>query len=138
MSEADPRVGAEPTDEQRAERARRADRATRGALAAVLGLEALVTLLVPRALAFSEGGLGVTKTVLLIGLAVLMIAAAGLLRRPFGIGVGSALQVLFLLAGLWLWALFVIAAIFAAVWLRLLWLRHELVGTPAGRRLLYS
>lgn len=128
----------EPTDEQRAERARRADRATRGALAAVLGLEALVTLLVPRALAFSEGGLGVTRTVLLIGLAVLMVAAAGLLRRPFGIGAGSALQVLFLLAGLWLWALFVIAAIFAAVWLRLLWLRHELVGTPAGRRLLYS
>jgi hypothetical protein len=138
MSEPDPRVGAEPTDEQRAERARRADRSTRGALAAVLGLEALVTLLVPRALAFSEGGLGVTRTILLIGLAVLMIAAAGLSRRPFGIGVGSALQVLFLLAGLWLWALFVIAAIFAAVWLRLLWLRHELVGTPSGRRLLYS
>jgi hypothetical protein len=138
MTAPDPQVGAEPTEEQRAERARRADRATRGALAAVLGLEALVILLAPRALAFSAGGLGVTKTVLLIALAVVMIAAAGLQRRHWGIGVGSVLQVAFLLAGLWLWALFAIAAIFAAVWLRLLWLRHELVGTPAGHRLLYS
>ena len=39
------------------ERIARADRATRGSLAAILGLEAVVTLLVPRALAFSSGGL---------------------------------------------------------------------------------
>ncbi|MGH8861767.1 MAG: DUF4233 domain-containing protein [Jatrophihabitantaceae bacterium] len=127
-----------PTEEQRAERARRADRATRGALAAVLGLEALVTLLVPRALAFSDGGLGVTKTVLLVGLAAVMIAAAALLRRSYGIAFGSLLQVAFLLSGIWLWGLLAIAAIFAAIWLRLLWLRHELVGTPAGWRLLTS
>jgi len=123
-------------DEQ--DRARRADRATRAALAGVLGLEAVVTLLVPRALAFSSGGLGVLKTVLLVSLAVLMIAAAGLVRRPWGIGFGSALQLAFLLSGAWLWALLIIAAVFAAVWLRLLWLRHELVGTPTGWRLLTS
>lgn len=121
-----------------AERLRRADRGTRGALAAVLGLEAVVALLVPRALAFSDGGLGTTKTIVLVGLAVLMIAAAGLVRRPWGIGLGSAVQVLFLLSGMWLIALLVIAALFAAVWARMLWLRHQLLGTPAGWRLLLS
>lgn len=128
--------GAGPEDD--AERRRRADRATRGALAAVLALEAVVTLLVPRALAFSSGGLGVTKTVLLVVLAVLMIAGAGLVRRPWGVGLGSALQVAFLLSGLWLIALLVVAGLFALVWARLLWLRHQLLGTPSGWRLLTS
>jgi hypothetical protein len=126
------------TEPHRAERLQRTDRATRGGLAAVLGLEAVVTLLVPRALAFSAGGLGVTKTVVLVVLAVVMVAAAGLVRRPWGIGLGSALQLAFLLSGIWLLALLVIAALFAAVWGRLLWLRHELLGTPAGWRLLVS
>jgi hypothetical protein len=121
-----------------AERAHRADRSTRGAMAGVLGLEAVVVLLVPRALAFSEGGLGTAKTIVLITLAVLMIAGAALVRRHWGIGVGTALQALFLISGAWLWALLIVAAIFAAVWGRLLMLRHELIGTPAGWRMLYS
>lgn len=128
----------QPTPQELAERSRRADRATRGAMAGVLGLEAVVTLLVPRALAFSSGGLGVTKTVLLIALAVLMVLAAGLVRRRWGIGTGSAVQLLFLLSGIWLWALLIIAAVFAAVWGWLLVLRRDLVGTPGGWRLLYS
>lgn len=127
-----------PTPEQIAARAARANTATRGALAGVLGLEALVALLVPRAIAFTSAGLGVTRTLLLVGLAVVLIAAAGLLRRPWGIGVGSALQVPFLLTGVWLFAMFVVAAIFIAIWLRLLSLRHELVGTPGGIRMLVS
>ena len=128
----------EPTREQLAERAVRADRATRAALAGILGLEALVTLLVPRALAYSSTGLGATRTVILIGLAVLLVAAAGTLRRPFGIGLGSALQVLFLLTGVLLTAMFVVAALFAAIWGYLLKLRHELVGTPGGWRAVIS
>lgn len=128
----------DPSPEEQAERVRRADRATRGAMAAVLGLEAVVTLLVPRALAFSDGGLSTTQTVLLISLAVVMVVAAAMLRRSWGIGFGSLLQVVFLLSGAWLLALLVVAAIFAAVWVRLLWLRHQLIGTPAGWRLLVS
>ena len=127
-----------PGESDEAGRRARADRATRAGLAAVLGLEAVVALLVPRALAFSDGGLGTTKTVLLITLAVVMIAAAGLVRRPWGIGVGSVVQLVFLLSGLWLLALLIVAALFAAVWGRLLWLRHELLGTPTGWRLLLS
>lgn len=128
----------DPSRAQEADRAQRADRATRGALAGVLGLEAVVTLLVPRALAFTDGGLGVVKTVLLVALAVCMVVAAAVVRRPWGIGAGTALQLLFLLTGIWLWGMLIVAAIFAAVWVRLLLLRHELLGTRAGWRMLYS
>ena len=127
-----------PSPEELADRRRRADRATRGALAGVLGLEAVVTLLVPRALAFSAGGLGVTRTVLLVALATLLVLAAGLLRRSWGIGAGTALQLVFLMTGVWLLAMFLVGAIFAAVWVRLLVLRRDLVGTPGGWRLLVS
>ncbi|MDT4908186.1 MAG: hypothetical protein QOF87_1085 [Pseudonocardiales bacterium] len=133
-----PAQATEPTEEQRAERAARANRATRGALSAVLGLEALVVLLVPRAIAFTSTGLGGTRAGLLIALAVIMVAAAGLMRRPWGIGVGSALQLPFILTGVWLTAMFVVAAIFATIWLSLLNLRKELVGTPGGIRMLAS
>lgn len=128
----------EPTDEQIAERSVRANKATRRALAAILGLEAFVVLLVPRAIAFTSTGLGGTRTVLLIGLAVLMVGAAAMLRRRWGIGAGSVLQVAFILLGIWLAAMFVVAGIFAAIWLYLLNLRHELVGTPGGLRMLVS
>lgn len=128
----------EPTAEQFAERAVRADRATRGALAGILALEALVVLLMPRAIAFTATGLGGTRTGLLIALAVVMVAAAALLRRPWGIGLGSLLQVAFVLTGIMLAAMFVVAALFAAIWLYLLNLRHELVGTPGGVRMLLS
>lgn len=138
MTEPTAGPAAQPSAEQVAERARRANRATRGALAGVLGLEAVVTLLVPRALAFTEGGPGVLRTVLLVSLAVLMIAAAGLLRRPFGIGLGSVVQVLFVLTGVWLIAMLILGVLFGAVWLRLLVLRRDLVGTPGGWRMLYS
>jgi Protein of unknown function (DUF4233) len=129
---------AAPTPEQIAERSRRADRATRGVLAAILGLEGLVALLVPRAIAFTSTGLGTGRTIALIGLAVVLIAAAGMVRRPYGIGLGSALQVPFLLTGIWLLAMLVLGAIFLAVWIRVLLLRRDLVGTPGGVRLLVS
>jgi fatty acid desaturase len=134
----EPAPSAEPTEEQIAERARQADKATRRALAGVLGLEAIVVLLVPRAIAFTDSGLGATKTVLLVVLAVLMIVAAAGVRRTWGIGAGSVLQVLFLLTGLWLAAMFFVGAVFGAIYLYLLSLRHELVGTPGGARMLVS
>jgi hypothetical protein len=127
-----------PTPEQIALRAARADRATRGALAGVLGLEALVVLLVPRAIAFTDVGLGAVRTGLLLGLAVLTVAAAALIRRPWGVGTGSVLQLPFVLTGIWIGAMFVVGAIFAAIWVYLLTLRHELVGTPGGVRMFVS
>ena len=125
----------EPTPEMYAERARRADKASRSVLAAVLGLEALVTLLIPRTIAFTTG-LGPVRTSICIGLAVVLVAAAGLVRRPWGIAVGSALQVAFLATGVLIATMFLVGALFIAVWLRVLMFRHEVVGSPGGLRML--
>ena len=125
----------EPTPEQYLERARRADKASRGALAGVLALEALVVLLIPRTIAFTTG-LGPVRTGICIGLAVVMVAAAALVRRPWGIAFGSGLQVAFLATGILIVTMFVVAALFIAVWLRILMFRHEVVGSPGGVRML--
>jgi hypothetical protein len=141
MTEPDTPVGAapdatpDPTPEQFAERARRADKATRSVLAAVLGLEALVTLLIPRTIAFTTG-LGPVRTSICIGLAVVLAGAAGLVRRPWGIAFGSALQVAFFATGILIATMFLVAALFMAVWLRVLMFRHEVVGSPGGFRML--
>lgn len=124
----------QPTPEQYAARARRANKATRGALAGVLALEALIVLLIPRAIVFT--GLGPVRTGICIALAVVLIMAGGLLRRPWGIGLGSVLQVAFLATGFLQGSLFLVGALFIAIWLRLLLLRHEVVGSPGGLRML--
>lgn len=131
-------AGAGPTPEQYAARAQRANRATKGALAGVLGLEALVVLLLPRALAFSHTGLGVGRTVTLIVFALVLVYAAAAVRRSWGIGLGSVLQLALIATGFWLWGMFIVGALFAAVWVRILVLRHEVVGTPGGLKMLYS
>lgn len=125
----------EPTPEQYEARARRADKATRGALAGILGLEALVILLVPRAIKFTSG-LGTTRTVVLFVIVALLIVGAASTRRSWGIGYGSVMQVVFTATGFFLVSLFLVGAIFIAIWLRLLMLRHEIVGTAGGWRML--
>ncbi len=55
----------------------KANRATRGVLAALLCLEAIIVLLVPRAIAQTSTGLDTTKTVLLVALAVVLVLAGG-------------------------------------------------------------
>lgn len=120
-----------------AQRRANVDRATRRTLAAVLCLEAFSVLLVPRALA-QTSGLGGLKTGLLLGFAAVLVAAATLQRRRWGIGLGSALHVPLLLIGIWTHAFFIVAALFIGVWLYVLNLRRELAGTPGGVRMLVS
>jgi hypothetical protein len=136
--EHDDTVGAGPTPQQLAERAARADKAIGRALAAVLCLEALCVLLVPRAIAQTSVGLSGTKSALLIGYTVVLLVAAVVIRRRFGIAVGSVLQLPMFAIGLWVHGFLLVAAIFIGVWLYLLNLRHELVGTPGGIRMLIS
>jgi hypothetical protein len=134
-AEATPEPAAEPTPAAFAQRAARGGKASRGALAGVLGLEALVVLLIPRTIAFTTG-LGPVRTGICIGIAVLLVIGAALARRPWGIGLGSALQVMFLGTGILIVTMFLVAALFIAVWLRILMFRHEVVGSPAGLRML--
>ena len=127
----------QPTPEQIELRAQRAGKAIRGSLAAVLCLEAFCVLLVPRAIAQTSVGLGPTKTTILVILAVVLVIAGFLQRRRWGAGLGSVLQLTMIAVGVWTYAFFVVAAIFIGVWIYLLKLRHELVGTPGGLHLLF-
>ena len=115
-----------------------ADKATRRALTALLCLEAFCVLLVPRTIAQLPGGLGGTKAGLLIGFAVLLVVAGFLVRRPWGVGLGSGLQLPLIAIGFWVTVFFVVAALFIGVWLYVLNLRHEIAGTPGGVRMLVS
>jgi hypothetical protein len=124
-------------DDQEARRAK-TNRATRGALAATLCLEALVVLLMPLALRQTSEGLGTGKTITLIVFAVILIMTGFLLRRRWGIGAGSVLQVAFLATAVWLPAGLVVSVLLAGCWGYLLYLRHDLVGTPGGIRMLIS
>jgi uncharacterized protein DUF4233 len=129
---------AEPTEEELAVRRAKADRATRAVLAALLCLEALVVLLVPRAIAQTSTGLDAAKTVVLIGLAVVLLVTAGLLRRPWGIGLGSALQLAVLATSVLAHALIIIGLMFIGLWWWVLTMRRDLAGKPGGLRMLVS
>lgn len=116
-------------EERDAERRRRAERAVRGVFAATLCLEALTVVLVPRAVAPTDG-LGTTRLVLLLGLAALMVVTSGMLRRRWGLAVGSVLQLALLACGLITTAMFALGAVFGLIWVYELRLRNELL-TPA-------
>ena len=120
------------------ERLRRADRATRGAAAGLLCLEGLVVLLIPRAIAQTSTGLDAVKTTLLIGLAVVLVGCGFVLRRRWGIGAGSVLQLLLLGTVALVPALAIVVVFFVLVWWYLLRTRHQLLGTPSGWRMLIS
>ena len=116
----------------------KADRATRGVLSALLALEALVVLLVPRAIAQTTTGLDTTKTVILVALAVLLLLTAFMMRRSWGVGLGSVLQVAVLATGFLEWVMIVIALVFIGLWIWVLTMRRDWVRTPGGLRMLVS
>lgn len=98
----------------------------RGIFAATLILESIVVLLALLVLPkFGEGAtaLGVTTMVLI---ALAMIMASGLQRRPYGLNVALGLQIVMIVAGFWLvTALGIMGVVFAIVWGILLWMRWD-------------
>ena len=110
----------------------RAARALRGAAAGVLVLEGIAVLFVPRGIAQTEEGLGGVRLALLLVLAVVLVLAGGVQRRPWGVVVGTALQVPLLLTGLLNDAMWFVGGIFVLIWLYLLQVRKELLGSPFG------
>lgn len=125
-------------EQHEAQRLHKANRATRGGLAALLCLEAFVVLLVPRGIAQTPEGVSTTKTLLLIGLAVVLVGCAFLLARPWGIALGSVLQLVLASTILLIPALAVVVVIFLLLWLYLLRTRGIWLGTPRGWRMLVS
>jgi hypothetical protein len=111
----------------------RAGRALNGAAAAILVLEGIAVLFVPRGIAQSGPGLTGPRLTLLLVLAVVLILAGGLQRRPAGLVIGTVLQVPLLLTGLLNSVMWILGGIFVLIWLYLLQLRKDLLGTPFGR-----
>jgi hypothetical protein len=103
----------------------RAARALNGAAAAVL--------FVPRGIAQSGDGLTGLRLTLLLVLAVLLVLAAGVQRRPRGLVIGTALQVPLLLTGLMSGVMWVLGGAFALIWLYLLQVRTQLLGSAFGQ-----
>jgi Protein of unknown function (DUF4233) len=98
----------------------------RGIFAATLVLEAVVVLL-----ALLLPGVEGAATGIIAGLAAMMVLAAGLQRRPWGLGLALALQVATIASGLLAPALGVMGLVFAAVWGFLLYLRRDVAGRLA-------
>jgi hypothetical protein len=111
----------------------RAGRALNGAAAGVLVLEGIATLFVPRGIAQEGAGLTGFRLVFLLVLAALLILSSGLQRRPYGLIVGTVLQVPMLLTGLFNGVMWIVGGVFALIWLYLLQVRKELLGAPFAR-----
>ena len=111
----------------------RAAKALRGVAAAVLLLEGIVVLFVPRGIAQSGPGLTGVRLTLLLGLAVVLILASGVQRRPYGLVVGTVLQAPLLLTGLLTNVMWFVGGAFMLIWLYLLQVRKELLGAPFAR-----
>ena len=109
----------------------RAAKALSGAAAATLLLEGIAVLFVPRGIVQSDG-LGWVRLTVLLVLAVLLILSSGIQRRPRGLLIGTVLQVPLLLTGFYSNAMWFVGGVFLLVWLYLLQIRKELVGTPFG------
>jgi hypothetical protein len=110
----------------------RAGRALNGAAAGILVLEGIATLFVPRGIAQSGDGLTSGRLIYLLVLAVVLILASGLQRRRQGVVIGTVLQVPLLLTGLFAGVMWIVAGAFVLIWLYLLQVRKELLGSPFG------
>jgi hypothetical protein len=111
----------------------RAARALGGAAAAVLLLEGIAVLFVPRGIAQSGPGLTGLRLALLLALAVVLILSSGLQRRPQGLVAGTVLQVPLLLTGLMNGVMWIVGGVFVLIWLYLLQVRKDLLGSPFAR-----
>jgi Protein of unknown function (DUF4233) len=99
----------------------------RGVMAGTLVLEAVVVLLALPVVAVAGRGLTVVTGTYLIGLAVVLVLLAAVQRRPWAIWVNLGLQ-LVVIAGVFVHpAIGFIGAIFAGVWLLIVYLRGEVL-----------
>jgi len=99
----------------------------RGVMAGTLVLEAIVVLLALPVVAVVGRGLTVVTGSYLIGLAVVLVLLAAVQRRPWAIWVNLAMQ-LVVIAGVFVHpAIGFIGAIFAGVWLLIVYLRNEVL-----------
>lgn len=100
-----------------------------GGGAAILVLEALAVLFVPRAIAQSGPGLTPTRLTAVLAVVVLLLMAAGLQRRSWGPRAGLAVQLPVLATGFFTGAMWFLGALFVLLWVYLLRIRADLLGS---------
>ncbi|TMR88599.1 DUF4233 domain-containing protein [Nonomuraea basaltis] len=99
--------------------------------ATVLGMEAIVAGLITP-VAIGVGGVSPALAVTAgIGLAVLCVVVAGLLKRPFGYIAGSVVQVLAICTGFLVPAMFFLGAIFTALWITAIIVARRVEGATS-------
>ncbi|MFI7615308.1 DUF4233 domain-containing protein [Nonomuraea terrae] len=99
--------------------------------ASVLGMEAIVAgLVTPVAIRVGGVSPGLAVTVG-IGLAVLCVVAAGLLKKPIGYVLGSVAQVLAICTGFVVSMMFFLGAIFAALWITAILVARRVEGATS-------
>lgn len=99
--------------------------------AGVLGTEAVVAGLITP-VAISVGGVEPWLAVTVgIGLAVLCVVVAGLLKRPFAYVAGSVLQVAAICTGFLVPTMFFLGAIFAALWITAIFVARRVEGVTS-------
>ncbi len=102
--------------------------AVRGLGAGTLIAEAVVLLLAIQPIRIMGGSLSGTGVAVVIGLAVVAVLVAGMMKRPWAWHVGTALQACLLLAGFLHWSLAVLGVIFAATWGYASYVRRTILG----------
>jgi len=103
----------------------------RGVYAATLTLEAIVVALSLLVLAKFGDGATPFGVAVISALAVVMVVAAGLQRRPWGLWLALGLQAVMIACGLLVPALGVMGVVFALVWGGILLMRRDLLGKMA-------
>ncbi|WP_434741351.1 DUF4233 domain-containing protein [Micromonospora sp. SH-82] len=122
----------EPAPGERRSGLRNPEGAVRGLGAATLGLEAFVLLLGIQPIRVLGGELSGATIGLIIGIAVVAVVLAGLMRRAWAWHAGTVLQGVLILGGFLHWSLFVLGVIFALVWAYALHVRRVILGPGGG------
>ncbi len=104
----------------------------RGVMAGTLVLESITVALALPVVAKLGDGLSSAAGWTVGVLATLMLAAAFVQRRPWGLGLALALQVAMIACWPLVPALGGLGVVFALVWAYLLWLRHDLTRRLAA------
>ncbi len=83
----------------------------------MLGLQAVVLFLAPLAFTATSSDLSAGAAIGIgLGLAALCVVGAGMVRRPGGLALGWAIQVLTVALGFLVTAMFVLGVVFLALW----------------------
>lgn len=88
----------------------------RGVYSALLLLEAFVVLLVPATIAKFGSGLTAVRIVGIAVVVVALVALCAFVKKPWAVNAGWVLQVCVIAMGFWVWAMFILGAVFAALW----------------------